>query len=362
MTKERNYSIELLRLLSMFFIVVLHFLGHGGVLEATIENSIQYKCAWFLEIICYCAVDIFALISGYVSYKNEEKEIKINNYLKLWFEVCFYTLLITIIIRYINPSIVQTKDFVHAIMPVTFNYYWYFTAYTGLFIFMPLINKAVRNLSERTAKKIFLILIIVFSVYGTIFPIFVLNNGYSFIWLTILYTLGAIMKKCQIGKNLKKYQAVLLITSLSIITFITFIYGKELNLFDITITKKLFVNYTSPTVLISAVLYLILFNKIKLPKILSKIIKFLSTSSFAIYLINENYLIRNNYIKGKLRYLATTSPTDLLFKVLAYSIIFIICAMLIDKVRFYIFKLIKVDKLCSKLNSFIKSTFNYAIK
>ena len=65
--KERNAGIDLLRIVSMFFVVVLHSLGQGGILFNTAVGSSQYKVAWLLEIFAYGAVDIFALISGYVS-------------------------------------------------------------------------------------------------------------------------------------------------------------------------------------------------------------------------------------------------------------------------------------------------------
>ena len=64
----------------MFFVVLLHSLGHGGVLKNTIIDSPQYKFAWFLEIFAYCAVDVFALISGYVSYTNKEKKTNYSKY------------------------------------------------------------------------------------------------------------------------------------------------------------------------------------------------------------------------------------------------------------------------------------------
>ena len=83
-TDNRNYGIDLLRIFSMFLIVILHSLGHGGVLSSTVINSSQYKFSWLLEIISYCAVDIFALISGYVSYTGNEKKTNYSNYFNLW--------------------------------------------------------------------------------------------------------------------------------------------------------------------------------------------------------------------------------------------------------------------------------------
>ena len=45
--KERNLGIDLLRMISMFLIVILHIQGHGGILENVVSLSTNY------EIACY---------------------------------------------------------------------------------------------------------------------------------------------------------------------------------------------------------------------------------------------------------------------------------------------------------------------
>ena len=40
---KRNYGIDMLRLVAMFFVVICHVLGHGGVMKnATGYNSVSY--------------------------------------------------------------------------------------------------------------------------------------------------------------------------------------------------------------------------------------------------------------------------------------------------------------------------------
>lgn len=62
----RNYGIDAARLVSMLMVVILHNLGHGGVLDWTLDsrNDIVYAAIENYSII---AVNIFALISGYLS-------------------------------------------------------------------------------------------------------------------------------------------------------------------------------------------------------------------------------------------------------------------------------------------------------
>ena len=71
--RERNYGIDLLRIVSMLMVVVLHVLGQGGVLKTSTPLSIGYSVAWILEIAAYCAVNCYALISGYVGVNSKFK-------------------------------------------------------------------------------------------------------------------------------------------------------------------------------------------------------------------------------------------------------------------------------------------------
>lgn len=76
MKTERNYGIELLRLCLMFMVCLLHVLGQGGILEASkISEEGGSKIFWLIEISCYCAVDGFALISGYIA-QDRPKNMK----------------------------------------------------------------------------------------------------------------------------------------------------------------------------------------------------------------------------------------------------------------------------------------------
>lgn len=89
--KERNYGIDLLRIVTMFMIVNLHVFWYGGILRS--ENlyflSAKYNIVWILEIICYVAVNCYALISGFVGI---ESRYKYSNIVLLWFRVVFYSI------------------------------------------------------------------------------------------------------------------------------------------------------------------------------------------------------------------------------------------------------------------------------
>lgn len=356
--EKRNYGIDLLRVFSMFLIINLHSLLHGGVLNNLNINTLQYNVMWLIEIFAYCAVDIFALITGYVYYSDEKKKFKYSNYIKLWFEVVFYNLLITILFIIINKQTFNLKIILNCFFPIVKNSYWYFTSYTGLFFLIPVLNAGIRNIENNKLKKYFIVLFLLFSVFDTIFKRFNLINGYTVIWLSLLYILGAIIKKCNIGKDLKQYQALMIIFLLGLITFAFFKYGFETDL----IKKDILISYTSPTILGMAIIYLISASKMKFNNIFKKSIKFISSSAFAIYLINDSFLIRENYIKNSFVGLVNQLTIKSVFYLLAFAIVFLILSVLIDKIRILIFKLLRIDKLSEKIENIINLIFSKIVK
>ena len=63
----RNYGIDLFRIVAMFMIVNLHVLKHGGTLEQV--TGTQFIVTWLIEAFITCAVNCYAIISGYAGYK-----------------------------------------------------------------------------------------------------------------------------------------------------------------------------------------------------------------------------------------------------------------------------------------------------
>lgn len=338
---ERNYGIDLLRIIAMFFVVILHCLGQGGLLYNTDLNSMQYKFVWFIEIFAYCAVDIFALISGYVCYRNKEKKIDFSNYINLWLQVVFYGIFVTVIFNIFIPQIISINDYIIVLFPLTNKLYWYFSAYTVLFLIMPLLNKIIRYISEKYLKIIFFIIIIFVPLLDIIYKNSILANGYSASWIIILYILGASIKKYNIGKKIKYFQSLFFIGILYLITYLYKIYGLEISILNINLTKDLLISYTSPTVLLISILYLITFSKINLGTTLKNIAKFIAPSAFSIYLLNNQRLVWFHIMQNLFVNLSNQSLIKIFFYVIGFSVVFSYVAILTDKIRIIIINFLR---------------------
>lgn len=80
--KTRNYGIDFLRMISMIMIVMLHTLGHGGILRSVSFLSVHYQIAWLLEVIAFGAVNTYAMISGFVSVDSCSRSKFLSNLIK----------------------------------------------------------------------------------------------------------------------------------------------------------------------------------------------------------------------------------------------------------------------------------------
>jgi len=329
----------------MLYVVILHALGQGGFLGAAELGSSQYKAGWFLETWALSAVNIFALISGYVGYSEKEKPFNYSNYLVLWLQVVAYGAVVTVLCNLIAPALATKQDMLDMFFPLTNKLYWYFTAYSGLFFLIPLINAAVRNCSNGYLRKIFILVFLLFSLLDRAYDLFVIASGYSFVWIALLYLLGAIIKKCEIGKRLPIWAAFAGIVLSCVISYSWFISGAMFDFYNIKIDDRFFISYISPANLCTAILYIIAFSKLRFGPAWQKLISFAAPGAFAVYILNCQQFIWLYVMSGNFACLTDKPVYTIVLHILAFSFGFLLISVLVDWVRRKVFELLRIPQL-----------------
>ena len=357
MTKgERNWGIDLLRLVSMFMIVLLHVLGQGGILGNVVPFSKQYFVAWLLESASYCAVNCYALISGYVGIYSQIRYSKLT---VLWMQMVFYNICITIFFYIENSMLVNKRNILEMFLPITSEEYWYLTAYFGMCMFIPLVNSGIKNLQKKEYE--FLIggislLIITFTCFVKIYPVlldrdpFKLYSGYSMIWLMILYIIGGYIRKYKVIDviNMKIACAGFLctvgITWVSKCITDKYVIDTGISMSDV------FLNYTSPTIVMAGIFLFIFFAKIdiKNTKIVS-LIRITAPASLGVYILHVNPFVWENWISGFVANLAGAELHKMIFEVFFYALVIFGGGIVIELARIYLFRLCKVENRLSKI-------------
>ena len=350
---NRNYGIDLLRLVSMYMVVILHVLGCGGIIGSCDKFTTNYYAVWLLETSAYCSVNIFAMITGYVMVNSKFNYFKI---IPLWLTVSFYGAVTYLLFRFV-PYLhhiyeVGKIDFLKAtFLPVITNQYWYFTSYFCLFFFIPFINRCILSLS----KKEFKILCITIIVFFTVIPHFTngtdpfqLGGGYSHWWLLCMYLIGAYFKLYPI--EISKAKCLLLY---AISTLCAWFAGRVL-MSIIGSDKELggFIDYTSIFIVIPSVALLILFSQMKITRTsFQKAIRFSSPLAFSVYLIHAQPLTYYHLLGWKFASFINDNVTILTVKVIIATTAIYVACLLIDIPRYYLFKALGINDIAKKLQS-----------
>lgn len=352
-TTERNYGIDLFRIVSMFMVVILHVLGQGGILDGSAGVRGNYEVAWFLETAAYGAVNCYALISGYVGIRAK---YRYSNIATLWLQVVFYTVGSTVAYALIAPSEVGLGRWALAFIPVMSRSYWYFTDYFALFFLMPILNLAVRSLNKRQLGAAVLGVTALFTATsvlpGLIFGAdpFRVNNGYSVIWLMLLYLIGAYVREYGFFQALRRRSLGLIWLGCSAAAWLLMMIMEHMPaLVKQIFPPYVFVRYNSPLILLASIALLVLFAKTeKLPRWLNRGIAWVSPLAFGVYLIHVNPYVWG-LLKDRFAEYATAPIWLMLgFVLLAVVAIYLICTA-IEAVRFYLFKLLKIKERLLKL-------------
>lgn len=332
--KERNYGIDLLRLVSMFFVVTLHSLLFGGALSGA---GGFYEAAWAIEAFAFGAVNIFGLISGFVGYRDEKKPFKIKSIVNIWGLGLFYSVAVLAVFAIVAPNLVTRADVIENMTPVFHNTYWYLTAYIFLLLMMPMLNAWVRELTKKQCKRLAWVLLIIVALLSAK-DLFYLSGGYSAIWLAVLYLMGAFMKKGDLLAGLKKRWCVLGIVACTAVLWAVQMASAHGMFEGIAglIAKPFTLSYISPVVLFSAMLFVKLFSGIEFKnKKTIAAIEWAAPSAFGIFLLNSHPLMRVHFTPSCLRLINDMQPISALFYVLAFTVAFFAVAIVIDKIRHY---------------------------
>ena len=345
---QRNYGIDLLRMLSMLNIIILHINLYSNQLNLRVNNK-KFKSIWRLEAMSYFAVDCFGLISGIVGYKK----YKFANLIYIWINASFYSSIFSLYLYFINRT--NFKYMILSFFPILICRYWYINAYFKLYLFIPFLNFGMNNLNKRTYKNLICFYILFFPFYHLIRIILnvkrkdinFLNNGYSPYWLIILYIIGGYLGKyIIINKNKTNAKFAIICTLIYLFSaFISsesfFILIKKYNQIN---NKELLINYLSPTIISESLSLIMIFSKLSINnKIVIKIISFYTPLTLNAYflhcrLFNEKFISFNWMNKLK--------PNIICLEIYLLGIIIFFFCVSIDYLRAILFKYLKIKQFC----------------
>lgn len=349
----RESNFELMRIISMFFIVLFHmFISTGG----SIINYTTGHTKSIVELLCMIIivhVNSFILVSGYFQY---DKKSSMKKVLKLLLMAWFYKVVIAIIFYTICKEKFVFLSFLKIISPIEYPGSWFLTVYILLYILSPYINIIINKLNKKEYQKLLITLFVVCSIIPTITDQATFSStGFTIVHFVYIYIVGAYLKKYPISKeesikkiSMKKKRIILVMTFLGIgiINFLMYKTAKSLlnNVNSNTIeyvanaiVKNLFY-YQNPLLIIQSISYFLFFETLSFK---NKFINKIASMIFAVYIIHENQFI-NKVLYKKIGVLTgKIFGFQIIIKAIVYSVIVMIVCIIIEFLRIKLFDLIK---------------------
>ena len=270
----------------------------------------------------------------------------------------FYSVGITALMLILGNN-VTIEEIIKSFLTVTFNQYWYFSAYTGLFLIMPILNCFIQKMDKENLVKVLIVAVLVYSLYG-MFGIRLgnplgLNSGYSVVWLAFLYVIGAYIRRYKLYEMVTKKKLIVIISSSVFINvlwklFIGRVLGHGID--------NLFISYVSPTMLAMSIGLLLLFSTLKLDDFFVKSVKFLGPTIFGIYLIHDHNLFRRYIMANNFIFVDKFNFITIPFIIFSIIIVIFIFCVLIERIRIRLFKILMVRNFSEKVGSVLNLIIN----
>ncbi|MBB5226580.1 hypothetical protein DYE50_06345 [Treponema ruminis] len=185
--KARTSNFELLRIISMAFIVIGHFITQTDALTVLSGRNLLF--AQFSGLFLRCATSLFLMIGTWFLIPVDNKIncllYKQGGVLKLYSQYWFYSVFIFLSVFIFNVPYSKTSV-IQSFFPFLTRNCWFVSQWICLLLVAPYIN-SLFCLSQKYIKSIILILFIIFSFYSTVYPKSMDTAMCNFSWFLFIY-------------------------------------------------------------------------------------------------------------------------------------------------------------------------------
>lgn len=264
MAVARQSNIELCRIVSIAFVILVH----------STFQSIGWDCSSFgillLAAFSIIGVNVFVLITGYFS--TEPKKISLANLLF----ICLFWMIIRVAISYSLGQTVTWRDFFFVTRSN-----WFIPSYLCLLFFTPVLNTFCDSASKRVMLGVTLTLYFLEIWFDLLPPHPVISlgsqRGYSVLSFLVLYLIARYIRLYGVPRWFSKGSLAFYFfcsISLSALAFLLIKLGHP--------ATRVVYSYSNPIIVLSAVSFLVTFEKMPLKE--NRVINHFAKSTLAVLL------------------------------------------------------------------------------
>ncbi|AMV69614.1 hypothetical protein AH70_02140 [Pediococcus damnosus LMG 28219] len=341
---KRNSNIELLRIVSIVFILLSHF-SLWSEWDTSHHGLFSYALTMIYQPLGKFGAYAFVLITSYFSVKknidpieHEKKQLK-HSFVTMQ-EVWFYSILIFVVTWALNIMQPSFENVIKALFPFISQEYWFVTAYIMLVLLIPFLNIVSVQLDFRGH----LALLFTLLLFDTLS---LFRNGTMSDYLAsfiVVYFIGTFLRKYQDKlkpiKTWRLHATIIIIWILEMLSMVI-LYHMGYGSNSVHFTDKLlgFVG--------AAAIFLIVLRS---KKFYSPIINKIAKTVFSAYLLTDNPFIRH-FVWD---HIFQTYKFQDQFWVPLYGLVcialVIIVAFIVDSLRAKLFQIIKLHSISNSTN------------
>jgi len=302
MAHSRNSSIELLKIIGIFLIVINHviqslsnqneyMLAKDYTLDLSLATTnVQYI---ILASLLHCGVlgnTIFFICSAWF-FLDSDKSNK-RKILNIIMDVWVISVIILGIVYIIRGGNIEIKLIIKQLLPITYQTNWYITCYLLFYPLHPFLNSLINKMEQKTLLKVTFVLLFLYVFANFIlFGFFFSSN--IILWVTLYFTIAYIKYYLVDLSNNIKFNVILFgigflgNTGLVLLTNFLGLHFEEFS------NRLLQWNSSyNPFLILMALCMLNIARNIRFE---NKAINYISSLSLLIYVFHENQLLRTFY-------------------------------------------------------------------
>ena len=312
----------------MLLIITNHYGIHGSItiLDPTAFTINQYIIQ-FITSFGKVGSNLFVLITGYFLINTKPS---IKKVIPVLTRLYFYAILILIIFKFTGLANITKVDLMFTVFTIFYGN-WFIKGYIIFSLVLPFINPFLQKIDKKTYEKLIILILIFFSLIPSI-----IDNSLSFSdldYFISLYLIGGYIS-LHFKENYKNSKN-LLYAFISISLMAVYIFGFDMIAVKLQSMKFLryYLKFNDTYSFLPLICSIFLFLYFKNLNIKSNFINYISSSVLSIYLIHDNYLVRNLIWKDNITYF---NSDFLVLHIIVKVIIIFVCSLIIDKVISFI--------------------------
>lgn len=210
--KQRNIGLDILRVLLALMVIAIHFNAPAtGQVHKYVSGEMRYLVYPIISL-CYPAVNVYVLISGYFGYFKKKPFMNVlASLFRLWICLLFFSFLGYLLALSFYKESFSILVLVKHLFPLSRGVWWFMTVYFVMMLLSPILNIVI----DKQSKKEYITMMLLALLICSIIPFFLkfesiigLNMGYGLIWFIVLYLTGGGIAKYYLNEKEKNNKSV----------------------------------------------------------------------------------------------------------------------------------------------------------